>query len=364
VQTDTFTVIDPPPGPSSIQISASATATPVCTPIDFTATPYYPGANPSYQWQVSGVNAGGDSLTYSNNLFADSDKVICIMSSTNFCTSTVVNDTSNVIMLSIDPEGHASIRISADSVACNGGPITFSSVVTNGSSSPLYEWYLNGIATGDSTAVYTDSVPINGQVLYCLVTSDASCGLAKSNSIPIAVYPPPSVTAGQLFQIAYGQSIKLTPAVTGNIASYNWTPATGLSDSTIPDPVADPATTTVYTLTITAENDCKASGAITVYVYTPLTIPNAFTPNGDGHNDVFYVLAGPEGARISDFAVYDRWGLCVFQTRDGMPGDPHYGWDGTLRGKPASAGTYVYIAVIAGPNGQQHVYKGTVILVR
>ena len=364
VQTDTFTVIDPPPAPSSIQISASATATPVCTPIDFTATPSYPGSNPSYQWQVSGVNAGGDSLTYSNNLFADSDKVICIMSSTNFCTSAVVNDTSNVIMLSIDPEGHASIRISADSVACNGGPIAFSSVVTNGSSSPVYEWYLNGIATGDSTAVYTDSVPVSGQVLYCLVTSDASCGLAKSNSIPIIIYPKPSVAPGQVFQVSYGQSIELTPSVTGDINDYLWTPGTGLSDSTILDPVADPATTTVYTLTITEENGCKAAGTVTVDVYTPLTIPNAFTPNGDGHNDIFYVMAGPEGARIPDFAVYDRWGLCIFHTRDGMPGDPHYGWDGTWKGKPSPAGTYVYIAVIAGPNGQQRTYKGTVILVR
>jgi hypothetical protein len=77
-----------------------------------------------------------------------------------------------------------------------------------------------------------------------------------------------------------------------------------------------------------------------------------------------YILAGPEGARISHFNVYDRWGLCVFQTKDGMPGDPHYGWDGALQGKPASAGTYVYIAVITNPNGQRQVYKGTVILVR
>jgi gliding motility-associated-like protein len=364
VQTDTFTVIDPPPGPSSIQISASATATPVCTPIYFTATPTYPGANPSYQWEVSGVDAGGDSLTYSYNLFADSDKVACIMTSTNICTAAVVNDTSNVIMLSINPEGDASIRISADSVICNGGPAVFSSTVTNGSSSPGYQWYLNGKPTGNTLASYTDSTPADGQIVYCLITSDASCGLAKSNSIPITVYPRPSVAAGQVFQVLYGQSVELTPSITGDITHYLWTPGTGLSDSTILNPVADPATTTIYTLTVTSAGGCKASGTVTIDVYTPLTIPSAFTPNGDGHNDIFYVLAGPEGARISDFAVYDRWGLCVFHTRDGMPGDPHYGWDGTSRGTADPAGTYVYIAVITNPNGQQQVYKGTVILVR
>jgi gliding motility-associated-like protein len=363
-QTPPFTVVPPPAGPSSIQITASATATPVCTPIVFTATPSYPGANPSYQWEVSGVDAGGDSLTYGYNLFADSDKVVCIMTSTNICTAAVVNDTSNTILLSINPEGDASIRISADSVICNGGPAVFSSTVTNGSSSPGYEWYLNGKPTGNTLASYTDTTPVDGQIVYCLITSDASCGLAKSNSIPITVYPRPAVAAGQVFQVSYGQSIELAPTVTGDITNYLWTPGTGLSDSIILNPVADPAATTLYTLTVTSAGGCKASGTVTVDVYIPLTIPNAFTPNGDGHNDMFYVMGGPEGTRISKFAIYDRWGLCVFQTSDGMPGDPHYGWDGTLRGRPAPAGTYVYIAVIAGPNGQQRMYKGTVILVR
>jgi gliding motility-associated-like protein len=364
VQTPPFTVIQPPPAPPSIQITASATATPVCTPIYFTAAPSYPGSNPSYQWQVTGVDVGSNNLTYSNNLFADSDQVVCIMTSTNVCTDSIIQDTSNTIMLSIDPQGHASIRISADSVICNGGPAVFSSVVTNGAANPVYEWYLNGVSTGDVTSTYTDTTPVDGQVVYCLITSDASCGLAKSNSIPITVYSRPSVSAGQTLQISRGQSVQLDPTTTGDIVSYNWTPPSGLSDSTIADPVAAPAETTVYTLTVTSEGGCKASGEITVDVYTPLTLPNAFTPNGDGHNDVFYVLAGPEGIRISELNVYDRWGLCVFQNKGGAPGDPHDGWDGTYKGKPAPAGTYVYIAVIPGLNSQQQVYKGTVMLIR
>jgi gliding motility-associated-like protein len=363
-QTPPFTVINPPPAPPSIQITASATATPVCTPIDFTAAPSYPGINPSYQWQVTGVDAGSNNLTYSNNLFADSDKVVCIMSSTDVCTDSIVQDTSNTIMLSIDPQGHASIRISADSVICNGGPAVFSSVVTDGATNPVYEWYLNGVATGDVTSTYTESIPVDGQIVYCQVTSDASCGLAKSNSIPITVYPRPSVTAGQASQIAPGQGVQLDPTTTGDIVSYNWTPAKGLSDSAIPNPVAAPAQTTVYTLTVTSKGGCEASGEVTVDVYTPLSVPNAFTPNGDGHNDVFYVLAGPQGARISELNVYDRWGACVFQNKGGAPGDPHDGWDGTYKGTPAPAGTYVYIAVITGLNGHQQIYKGTVILIR
>jgi gliding motility-associated-like protein len=76
------------------------------------------------------------------------------------------------------------------------------------------------------------------------------------------------------------------------------------------------------------------------------------------------VLAGPEGAHIPAFNIYDRWGQAVFQVHDGIPGDPRYGWDGTCGGKPMPSGAYVYIVVITGAGGQQQVYKGTVILVR
>jgi gliding motility-associated-like protein len=363
-QTAPFTVIEPPPGPPSVQISASATATPVCTPISFAATPSDPGTDPSWQWQVSGVNVGGNSLQYSNNLFADSDRVICIMSSTDVCTASVVRDTSNVVLLSIDPQGHASVKISADSVICDGGPAVFSAKVTNGSSAPVFQWLVNGIPTGDTGPSYTDSIPVDGQVVYCLITSDDVCGLAKSNSIPITVYPRPSVAAGQVFDVTYGQHVTLDPVVTGDIVSYAWTPGKGLSDSTIVNPVAGPVLTTEYTLTVVSQGGCTASGEITVDVYTPLSIPGAFTPNGDGRNDVLYVLGGPAGSQVREFNVYDRWGQSVFRVHDVAPGDRQYGWNGAIGGRPAPPGTYVYIVVLSLAGGQQQVYKGAVELIR
>jgi gliding motility-associated-like protein len=122
--------------------------------------------------------------------------------------------------------------------------------------------------------------------------------------------------------------------------------------------------TTTYLLAVTTPGGCKASGEITVDIYTPLSIPNAFTPNGDGRNDVLYVLGGPEGSRIKDFTIFDRWGQAVFRSEGGMPGDAGTGWDGRYRGMPAPAGVYVYEVVMGYANGKQQVYKGTVILVR
>jgi hypothetical protein len=78
--TDTIVINSPTSAPPSIQISASATSTPVCTPITFTADVNHAGVDPTYQWVISGVPAGGDSTAYSYNLFANGDQVYCILS--------------------------------------------------------------------------------------------------------------------------------------------------------------------------------------------------------------------------------------------------------------------------------------------
>ena len=158
--------------------------------------------------------------------------------------------------------------------------------------------------------------------------------------------------------------VLLQPQVTGDIGSYTWTPATGLSADNIDDPFATPAASTVYTLSVVSTAGCKASGEITVKVYTDIRIPNAFTPNGDGHNDVFYVMGGPTGSLIKDFSVYDRWGLRVFQVHDVASGDPAFGWNGTYKGNEVPPGTYVYVLTMSLAGGTAEIYKGTVILIR
>jgi gliding motility-associated-like protein len=365
--TPPFTVNAPFSGElPSIGIGASSTSSFLCAPITFTATAA-PGAamNPVYRWQVSGVNVGGDSLVYSNNLFASGDRVWCIMTTDTGCSATPLSDTSNVITLSIDPQGHATVGIAAsDTAVCAGTPITFTASVQNGATDPGFNWLVNGVAVGDSASTYTDSNATGGQVVYCLITSDASCGLAKSNSIAVTTYPLPAVASGQVVTIPYGKSEQLEPILTGDIASYSWTPAAGLSDTTIRDPVADPAVTTVYTLSLVSFGGCAASGTITVERYTPLRLPNAFTPNGDGRNSRFYVLGGPVNSQVEAFIVFNRQGAEVFQVHGVAPGDAASGWDGTFHGHAAAAGTYVYFVVLELAGGARERYKGTVELVR
>jgi gliding motility-associated-like protein len=91
-----------------------------------------------------------------------------------------------------------------------------------------------------------------------------------------------------------------------------------------------------------------------------LKIPNAFTPNGDGLNDVFKVI-NLTNERIVDFRVFNRWGTIVYRSIDS---DGNAGWDGNYKGQAQPTGVYGYLIRIAYPDGNIETYKGTVTLIR
>ena len=119
-----------------------------------------------------------------------------------------------------------------------------------------------------------------------------------------------------------------------------------------------------YFLKVISVNGCSDSGIIKINAYTPLRVPNAFTPNGDGKNDVFYVIGGPQGSFIIDFSIFNRWGQRVFQAKNIQTGSASSGWNGYLNGTPAPEGTYVYFVNMDDGSGHTHQYNGTLILIR
>ncbi len=260
--------------------------------------------------------------------------------------------TTNAITIASSVASTVTITASVNPV-CAGSPVAFTATVQypgtggnggmagGGGAASLYQWQVNGIDTGANGPGFTAS-PADGDQITCLFSGQAVCSdTSVSNTVVMKVYPAPVIGPGQVFAVPGGQSITLDPVISGDIASYLWSPATGLSDDTIRDPVVRPLLTTVYTLEVVSTEGCKASGTITVKPYTGIRLPGAFTPNGDGHNDVFYVLGGPPGSLIRDFAVFDRWGQRVFEVQNAPPGDTAFGWNGLIRGQPAASGAYV-----------------------
>jgi gliding motility-associated-like protein len=141
---------------------------------------------------------------------------------------------------------------------------------------------------------------------------------------------------------------------------YQWFPATGLNDPLSQDPVVMVSANITYTVTAATPEGCKGSDSVRLKVYTvrDIFVPNAFSPNGDGHNDVLKAI--PAGIRdFKYFAVFTRWGQKVFQTAT-----PDKGWDGTVNGRPQAAGTYIWTAVGVDYLGHAVQRNGTVILVR
>jgi gliding motility-associated-like protein len=348
----------------SVLISTDTTTISLCTTAVFTAMPNYPGPMPVFQWAVNGVPAGANNPSFSTNILQNGDTVTCLLTSNDSClvTQTVTSNTIHMTVVNVNPP---TIRISeSTNGVCEGTPVDFVAAVTNGNADPVFQWRVDNINEGTNSPNYSSSNLKNGDLISCSITDDSSCVLANSNSITMIINSAPVIAPNQSFTYTPGKSLVLDPVVSGDVVKYLWTPAEGLSSDTIQNPNASPSKTTDYKLTVTASDGCHASGDILVKVFTKISIPNVFSPNGDGKNDIFYVLGNLAGAIVQDFSVFDRWGERVFHVNDIYPGDPAYGWNGYYKGLPAVPGTYVYIITIKLSDNSTQVYKGTVILIR
>lgn len=147
-----------------------------------------------------------------------------------------------------------------------------------------------------------------------------------------------------------------------------WTPAALLPCPEMPcdEQTFSPTQQTVVTVTVIDQNGCRADDLLSIFVKknNPVYVPNVFSPNGDGTNDVFMIYAGKEVERIKDFLVFDRWGETVYQYFDFEPNNPAYGWDGTLRGERMNPAVYAWFAIVEFKDGTEVLLEGDVTLMR
>jgi gliding motility-associated-like protein len=121
-----------------------------------------------------------------------------------------------------------------------------------------------------------------------------------------------------------------------------------------------------YAVAVVDTNGCSGTDMIQVFVNKErqVFIPNAFSPNLDGANDLFMIFAGDDVEEIESLNIYDRWGENVFSEANFQPNDPKSGWDGFFRGVPLNNCVLVYSAVIRFKDGEKEVFKGDISIVR
>lgn len=226
-----------------------------------------------------------------------------------------------------------------------------------GSGGVSYQWspstYLNTSFTNSPVVTPTQTIQ------YSLSVTDANgCRSLQPDVVTVHVTPPIVVTISKDTVVAYGDVFQLHASSVAT--DYTWNPPTGLSDANIPNPMVTVLNDITYTVTATTSAGCKGEASVTLKVYKgpEIYVATAFTPNGDGKNDVFRPF--PVGIKnYTYFKVYNRWGQLIFSTYEF-----NKGWDGTIGGKEQPSGVYVWVVEGITKDNKKISKRGTVTLIR
>ncbi len=173
--------------------------------------------------------------------------------------------------------------------------------------------------------------------------------------------PGPDIITGLGCEVTVSVLTNRAPA---DIEQIRWEPAIDCDQCL--DFVFLPMNSTFFQLDVVDINGCKADAQlmITVEKDNDVFIPNAFSPNGDGRNDRFFIQSGKAVDEILYYQIYDRWGGLVAEQGLHAPDDPAFGWDGRISGEPAPGGIYLYQTAVRLIDGTVRNRWGDVLLIR
>ncbi len=231
---------------------------------------------------------------------------------------------------------------------CTNQTVTLSTIGSFNS----YSWN-----TGDNT----QSITVNQTGSYSVTITDANGCTAASNIISVSSVAVPNVTVYPDTLIMYGDSVMLYTDINlgaASIDSFNWFPTVNVACNTCTNPVVHPEDEAQYYGVNIYSGGCTATDSSLIRVIFPnnFYIPNAFTPNGDGNNDNFYIMA-QGGVKVILFQVFNRWGEKMHEGA--------YPWDGKYKTKPAPPGVYVYVFKLGLFGDDNAIFrKGSVTLIK
>jgi gliding motility-associated-like protein len=304
-------------------------STPVTATISVIATASgCPGVASTYTITVNPITTGstnvaicqGDSMLIGGSYYSTPGTYVDTLTGSLGCDSVLTyNLTVNIVTIS-----NTNVTI------CNGDSILLNGNYYN--TAGTYPFTFTSVHGCDSIVVYE---------------------LAIDSALPATILAAPSTS------INLGETVALQAFTGQSGTTYSWTPPYGLSCDFCPSPLATPTESTWYYVTTTNPNGCQRIDSIYIEVdpSTNLYVPNIFSPNGDGNNDVYKVRG--KGVELFNLKIFNRWGQVVFESES-----IDEGWDGTKGGSMLNQGVFVYKLNVTMYNGDEYKETGNITLVR
>jgi gliding motility-associated-like protein/uncharacterized repeat protein (TIGR01451 family) len=253
---------------------------------------------------------------------------------------------SNIIAITIGST--SSFTVSPDATICNG-----SNTVLTAGGGTSYTW-----SPSEGLSATNIASPVASPIKTTVYTVNISNGTCTTPlNVTVNVVQRPVVDAGADKTMLSGDKVQLKSTIVSESAvNLLWSPSTYLDDPTSPNPISSALNNITYTLTATSANNCFiAFDNVSVKVYEKVVIPNTFTPNGDGVNDTWDIIA-LSSYQNSEIKIFNRYGVNVFKSVGySKP------WDGTYKDKPVAFGTYYYIIDL---KNESKILSGSLSVVR
>ena len=233
-----------------------------------------------------------------------------------------------------------------------GGKVPFLYSITNGQNLSTQKSY-PGLSPGTYDLMVQDAYG-------CELTEIAF--LSDPPEILVFLEAQAIIQLGESYQLN-----ALSSLPDSEIATVEWTPNETLSCSDCLTPIATPLQQTNYVVRVTSIDGCTATATTAVFLRknVDIYVPNAFSPNGDGTNDLFLIYAGGNAiSKINSFKIFSRWGESVYEQYNFPPNDPQYGWDGKHKGEMMNPAVFVWFTEVELVDGSVRFLEGDVTIIR
>ncbi len=336
------------PSQDTVIVTIGSVSTPT-TGFSYTSPVCIAGTNPN-PTGVAGFTTGG-SYTSTAGLSVNSGTGVINLAASSPGTYTITYNVpatacgaagSSTTTITINPLSTPVTNFSYNTPVCTNDPNQLPTLDTSFTTGGIFTASPAGMVIDSITGMISVSASTPGTytITYSLPQNNAMCMAAATNTSNFTINPLPIVTVTSSDVVMYIGSTA-TLAATGG-TSYSWSPPTDLSCATCDTTNASPTETTTYCVRVT-ENGCVDSSCIRLEIVIPcpsnrnLTVPNAFTPDGDNNNDQLCLYGWDDCVDKFEIMIFDRWGEKVFESTK-----PSFCWDGTYRGKMLDAGVFVY----------------------